>query len=73
MAAAQVAEHLAAAETARRQADAARAEAEALRKATLAITQNLRMRGAWRREVARGLAHVLAWQRFQPGTGRVTA
>jgi PAS domain S-box-containing protein len=43
MAAAQVAEHLAAAETARAQADAARAEAEALRKATLAITQNLRM------------------------------
>jgi PAS domain S-box-containing protein len=43
LAAAQVAEHLVAAETARRQADAARAEAEALRKATLAITQNLRM------------------------------
>jgi PAS domain S-box-containing protein len=43
IAAAQVAEHLAAAETARAQADTARAEAEALRKATLAITQNLRM------------------------------
>jgi PAS domain S-box-containing protein len=40
---AQVAEHLAAAETARAQAEAARAEAEALRKATLALTQNLRM------------------------------
>jgi PAS domain S-box-containing protein len=38
IAASQVAEHLAAAETARAQADA-----EALRKATLAITQNLRM------------------------------
>jgi GAF domain-containing protein len=34
---------LAAAETARTQADLARGEAEALRKATLAITQNLRM------------------------------
>jgi PAS domain S-box-containing protein len=43
IAATQVAEHLVAAETARTQADAARAEAEALRKATLAITQNLRM------------------------------
>jgi len=42
-AAAQVAQHLLAAETAREQADAARAEAEALRKATLALTQNLRM------------------------------
>jgi PAS domain S-box-containing protein len=39
----QVAQHLVAAETARDQADAARAEAEALRKATLALTQNLRM------------------------------
>jgi PAS domain S-box-containing protein len=39
----QVARHLVAAETARDQADAARAEAEALRKATLALTQNLRM------------------------------
>jgi PAS domain S-box-containing protein len=43
LAAAQVAQHLLAAETAREQADAARAEAEALRKATLALTQNLRM------------------------------
>jgi PAS domain S-box-containing protein len=43
IAAAQVAEHLAAAETARAHADLARGEAEALRKATLAITQNLRM------------------------------
>jgi len=40
---AQVAEHLAAAEAARDQADAARGEAEALRKATLALTQNLSM------------------------------
>lgn len=40
---AQVAAHLLAAETARDHADAARAEAEALRKATLALTQNLRM------------------------------
>jgi PAS domain S-box-containing protein len=40
---AQVAEHLAAAETARQQAEASRAEAEAVRKATLALTQNLRM------------------------------
>jgi PAS domain S-box-containing protein len=43
LAAAQVAEHLAAAESARAQADLARSEAEAIRKATLAITQNLRM------------------------------
>ena len=43
IAAAQIAEHLASAETARAQADLARGEAEALRKATLAITQNLRM------------------------------
>ena len=43
MAGAQIAEHLAAAETARAHADLARGEAEALRKATLAITQNLRM------------------------------
>ena len=34
---------------------------------------SLCLRGAWRGEVARGLPHVLAWQRFQPGTGRVTA
>jgi len=40
---AQVAEHLAEAEIAREQADALRIEAEALRKATLALTQNLRM------------------------------
>jgi PAS domain S-box-containing protein len=40
---AQVAAHLRAAETARDQADTARAEAEALRKATLVLTQNLRM------------------------------
>jgi PAS domain S-box-containing protein len=39
----QIAKHLADAETARDQADAARAEADALRKATLALTQNLRM------------------------------
>ena len=43
IAAAQVAEHLATAETARAHADLARGEAEALRKAALAITQNLRM------------------------------
>jgi PAS domain S-box-containing protein len=43
MAAAQIAEHLSAAEAARAQADLARGEAEALRRATLAITQNLRM------------------------------
>lgn len=43
IATAQIAEHLASAETARAQADLARGEAEALRKATLAITQNLRM------------------------------
>jgi PAS domain S-box-containing protein len=43
LAASQIAEHLAAAECARVQADLARGEAEALRKATLAITQNLRM------------------------------
>jgi PAS domain S-box-containing protein len=40
---AQVAQHLAESEKSRRQADGARAEAEALRKATLALTQNLRM------------------------------
>jgi len=40
---AQVAEHLVAAETARGEAERASAEAEALRKATLALTQNLRM------------------------------
>jgi PAS domain S-box-containing protein len=40
---AQVAEHLVAAETARAEAESAGAEAEALRKATLALTQNLRM------------------------------
>lgn len=40
---AQVAGHLAAAETASSQAEAARGEAEALRKATLALSQNLRM------------------------------
>jgi PAS domain S-box-containing protein len=40
---AQLANHLAAAETARAQAEVARGEAEALRKATLALTQNLRM------------------------------
>jgi PAS domain S-box-containing protein len=40
---AQIAKHLADAETARDQADLARGEAEALRKATLALTQNLRM------------------------------
>ena len=40
---AQVAEHLAAAETARAEAESASAEAEALRRATLALTQNLRM------------------------------
>jgi PAS domain S-box-containing protein len=40
---AQVAEHLAAAETARAEAENASAEAEALRRATLALTQNLRM------------------------------
>jgi PAS domain S-box-containing protein len=40
---AQVAKHVVAVEAARDQADAARAEAEALRKATLALTQNLRM------------------------------
>jgi PAS domain S-box-containing protein len=39
----QIAKHLATAEVACTQADAARAEAEALRKATLALTQNLRM------------------------------
>jgi PAS domain S-box-containing protein len=39
----EVARHIVEAETAREQADAARAEAEALRKATLALTQNLRM------------------------------
>jgi PAS domain S-box-containing protein len=39
----QIARHLADAEAARDQADSARAEAEALRKATLALTQNLRM------------------------------
>jgi PAS domain S-box-containing protein len=38
-----VAEHLVAAETARADAESAEAEAEALRKATLALTQNLRM------------------------------
>lgn len=43
LAEAQVAEHIVAVEAARDQADAARAEAEALRKATLALTQNLRM------------------------------
>jgi PAS domain S-box-containing protein len=43
LAAAQVAEHLAAAETARAEAENASAEAEALRRATLALTQNLRM------------------------------
>jgi PAS domain S-box-containing protein len=42
-AAAQVAEHLAQAEIARNQADGARREAEALRRATIAITQDLRM------------------------------
>ena len=40
---AEVARHLTEAEAARQQADDARAEAEALRKATLAVTQNLRM------------------------------
>src|SRR3984893_3906509 len=40
---AQVAKHLSAAEAAREQAEASRAEAEVLRKATLALTQNLRM------------------------------
>jgi PAS domain S-box-containing protein len=40
---AQVAEHLVAAETARFEAESASAEAEALRRATLALTQNLRM------------------------------
>jgi PAS domain S-box-containing protein len=40
---AQIAKHLVEAENARDQADAARAEADALRKATLALTQNLRM------------------------------
>jgi PAS domain S-box-containing protein len=40
---AQVAQHLAVAEAAREQAEASRVEAEALRKATLALTQNLRM------------------------------
>jgi PAS domain S-box-containing protein len=40
---AQVAKHLAAAETARAEAESASAEAEALRRATLALTQNLRM------------------------------
>jgi PAS domain S-box-containing protein len=40
---AQVAQHLADAEKSRRQAEAAHTEAEALRKATLALTQNLRM------------------------------
>jgi GAF domain-containing protein len=40
---AQVAEHLIAAEAARAEAETAGAEAEALRKATLALTQNLRM------------------------------
>lgn len=40
---AQVAEHLVAAETARAEAESAGAEAEALRRATLALTQNLRM------------------------------
>jgi PAS domain S-box-containing protein len=39
----QVAQHLAAAESARELAEASRAETEALRKATLALTQNLRM------------------------------
>lgn len=42
-AAVQVAEHLAQAEIARNEADVARREAEGLRKATLAITQDLRM------------------------------
>jgi PAS domain S-box-containing protein len=40
---AQVAEHLVAAEMARAEAESAGAEAEALRRATLALTQNLRM------------------------------
>jgi PAS domain S-box-containing protein len=40
---AQVSKHLADAEAAREQAEAARAEAEVMRKATLALTQNLRM------------------------------
>jgi PAS domain S-box-containing protein len=40
---AQVAEHLVAAETARAEVESASAEAEALRRATLALTQNLRM------------------------------
>jgi len=40
---AQVAEHLVAAEAARAEAENATAEAEALRRATLALTQNLRM------------------------------
>jgi PAS domain S-box-containing protein len=39
----QVAKHLADAEAAREQAEASRSEAEAMRKATLALTQNLRM------------------------------
>jgi PAS domain S-box-containing protein len=39
----QVADHLVAAETARAEAESAGAEAEALRRATLALTQNLRM------------------------------
>jgi len=43
LAAAEIAQHLAVAESARAQADLARGEAEALRSATLAITQNLRM------------------------------
>jgi hypothetical protein len=40
---AQVAEHLVAAVTARAEAESAETEAEALRKATLALTENLRM------------------------------
>jgi PAS domain S-box-containing protein len=43
LAEAQVAQHLATAEAAREQAEASRAEAEAMHKATLALTQNLRM------------------------------